>query len=239
MDKLVVANFKMNGSKDFYKATIKTLCKEKLLDTKLILCPPFVYLPYIKIRKNDAISLGSQNIASQIDGKSTGETSPEMLKAFDVKYTIIGHSERRALGETDDLIANKVKLCLDNNIIPIICVGEEKKTKTSFDMIIRQVKTALLYIKDKDYVPLFAYEPLFSIGSGKVCDNDHINKAVNLIERTALESGFKTKILYGGSVNETNYKSILKECNISGLLIGGLSLKVDKFRELLKGINNG
>ena len=122
MHKLVVANYKMNGNVDFFRS-VNVLNKLKVRDTKIVLCPPFLYLPFIKIKNKD-ISLGVQNLSETINHKSTGEISPIMVKEFKVKYAIIGHSERRAIGETDEMIANKVVNALNHDITPIICVGE-------------------------------------------------------------------------------------------------------------------
>ena len=109
MEKLLVANYKMNGDKNFYNTVQKVMKKIKVKDTKIVLCPPFVYMPFLKI-KNDNIALGSQDISNILNKQSTGQISPVMLKELNVNYTIIGHSERRALGETDELVADKLKL---------------------------------------------------------------------------------------------------------------------------------
>ena len=127
MHKLVVANYKMNGNKEFYTFVQKKLNKLNIKDTNVVLCPPFVYLPFFKI-KNNKITLGVQDISNIQKNKATGQTGPEMIVEFDARYAIIGHSERRAMGESNIIIAEKVKIAHDNGIEPIICVGGKSKT---------------------------------------------------------------------------------------------------------------
>lgn len=233
MHKIIVANYKMNGDKAFYTNIQKRLNKLNVKDTNLVLCPPFVYLPFFKISNNNIV-LGSQDIANVQKNKATGQVGPEMLVDFNVRYSIIGHSERRAIGETENLIAEKVKIAKDNGIMPIICVGEESKTiKTS--VIRSQVESALSRVQGCDIV--FAYEPIWAIGSGVVPTIDNINKASMIIKEVCSEKGFVPKILYGGSVDANNYKELIK-ANIDGFLVGGTSLKIDEFEKLVKGVDN-
>ena len=103
MNKLIVANYKMNGNADFYKKVSQKVNSLKLKDT-VVLCPPFVYMSSLKLR-NEKVCLGSQDIAGDVNKKSTGQISPKMLKEFDAKYSIVGHSERREIGETDYMIS--------------------------------------------------------------------------------------------------------------------------------------
>ena len=167
-------------------------------------------------------------------GKSTGQISGEMLKEFGVEYSIIGHSERRTLGETDELVASKVKLAFENGIEPIICVGgKTKQVKESF--LKNQIQTALSQVKNKKVI--FAYEPLWAIGSGLVPSVDNINTACKIIKETCEGLGFIPVVLYGGSVDDNNYKELIK-ANIDGFLVGGTSLKLDKFINLVKGVDN-
>ena len=232
MHKLIVANYKMNGDKNTYLSIEKKLNKVKVSDAKVILCPPFVYLPFFNLKKH--ISLGAQDISNVMNSKSTGQISPKMLAEFDVEYVIIGHSERRAIYDTDNTVADKVKVATDHGILPIICVGEERKSH-KIDLLINQVSTALSRISEKTVI--FAYEPVWAIGSGEVPTVARINKAIKVIKDTANSSGFDVKVLYGGSVNGDNYKELLKS-NADGFLCGGVSLKVDEFIDLIKGIDN-
>ena len=234
MQKLIVANFKMNGNINFYKEVNNKFNNLKFKDT-VILCPPFVYMPILKIN-NKLIKIGSQDISEEVNTKSTGSISPNMLKEFDVKYSIVGHSERRAIGQTDELISRKVKCCVENDICPIICVGEKTKN-SSTATVAKQVKSALSNISHSAKI-IFAYEPVWAIGSGKVPTNNKINKVIQSIKDILKENNFNdTKVLYGGSVNETNYKELLLTC-ADGFLLGGVSLKLDKLETLIKGVHN-
>ena len=233
MSKLLVANYKMNGDLKFYKSVVKNFNKIKVKDTKIVLCPPFVYLSNFKI-KNKHVSVGSQDVAGESNKKSTGQTSPSMLKEFGVKYAIIGHSERREIGETDNMIALKVKHVLENEIVPIICVGEQKKS-SALDTIIQQVKIALTHVKEKHEI-VIAYEPVWAIGSGEVPTNARIKKVVKQILETVKEMGLNAKCLYGGSVSEQNFLELIKT-GVDGFLLGGVSRDLDKFGKIIRGVD--
>lgn len=229
MKKLLVANYKMNGNKNFYLNVDKVINNQKLEDT-VILCPPFVYMPFFNI-KNENVKLGSQDIASVESKKSTGQINASMLKEFNVQYSIIGHSERRELYETNEIVANKVKYAQENGIIPIVCVGEQTKT-ANLNILLEQVKIALSKAQKMEII--FAYEPIWAIGTGEKPTVEQINDAIKIIKETAMDCGFDVRVLYGGSVNEKNYKEILTS-NADGLLMGGVSLKVDDFIKIVKG----
>ena len=233
MSKLLVANYKMNGDLKFYKSVVKNFNKIKVKDTKIVLCPPFVYLSNFKI-KNKHILIGCQDIAEVNNKKSTGQISPSMLKDFGVKYAIVGHSERRAIGETDEMVSLKVKQAVENGIVPIICVGEQKKN-SALEAVIQQVKIALTYVNGKDEV-VITYEPVWAIGSGEVPTNARIKKVIKQIRETINELGLKAKCLYGGSVNELNYLEIIKT-GVDGFLLGGVSRDLIKFGEIIRGVD--
>ena len=226
---IFVANYKMNGDKNFYSEVNKVMNKLKSKDT-VILCPPFVYMPFLDI-KNKNMFLGSQDVCAVENKKSTGQISAKMLNEFNVDYALIGHSERREIGETDEIVSKKVMLAQENGIIPIVCVGE--KTKTSgLDVLKLQVEIALGNAQNKEII--FAYEPVWAIGSGEIPTIERINKALNLIKQIAKEKGFDVKVLYGGSVNLSNHNE-LKTSVADGFLMGGVSLKLDDFCAIVKG----
>ena len=187
-------------------------------------------MPFFKI-KNKNVFLGSQDVSIAENTKSTGQISGKMLKEFNIKYSIIGHSERRAIGETDLIVADKVKNCVENCIYPIVCVGEQNKT-SKLDVLVEQVKLALSKVQNTDVI--FAYEPVWAIGTGEQPTIKQIDKAVSLINKTAKNLGFDVPVLYGGSVNSKNYKEILTS-KADGLLMGGVTLKIDEFLKILKG----
>lgn len=234
MHKFIVANYKMNGNLKFYKSVAKNLNSIKVKDTEIILCPPFVYLSCLKI-KNKNVFVGCQDIAEIKNGKSTGQISPEMLQDFSVKYTIVGHSERRAIYETDSIVANKTKLAIEHGIVPIVCVGEDKKS-SAISSVLEQVE-AVLYACNNASKIIFAYEPVWAIGSGEIPTNEKINRVVNKIKKTISNHGIEPICLYGGSVNDQNFENILKT-NIDGFLLGGVSKDIEKFKMIVKGVSN-
>ena len=227
---LVVANFKMNKDKKFY-LSLKKLNNNKYKDTKIVLCPPFVYSSFVKI-KNKMLFLGSQDISQEKEGKATGQISANMLKEFGVKFAIIGHSERRVF-ETNDDVNKKVKVALENDIVPIVCVGEKAKGQDK-SFIIEQVKSAIC---DTDKEVIFAYEPIWAIGTGLIPTKTDINKVSKLIKKTAKEQKANVKVLYGGSVNESNI-SLLKTCDVDGFLVGGACLDIVKFEKIIRSVDN-
>ena len=224
---MVVANYKMNGDRKFYSRVLKVVNKYNKKDTKIILCPPFVYIPFMKLK---SANLGAQDISSTVNNKSTGQIGPSMLKEFGVKYTLVGHSERRAEGETDETVAMKVKTAVSHDLVPIICVGEEKKGD-KIDIVSTQVEKALSLV-DKGEI-IFAYEPVWAIGSGIQPTTKQINKAISTIKKVASKSGHEVKVLYGGSVNGNNFSEIVKT-DADGYLLGGVSNRLDEFASILK-----
>ncbi len=228
-----IANYKMNGDKDFFISQVQELNKIDTKDTKIVLCPPFIYLPFFKVNKE--ISLGAQDVANVEKGRSTGQISANMLKEFGAKYVIIGHSERRSNGETDTQIVDKVKCALVCGLTPIVCVGELNKD-SGFSKIFDQVDVVLKNIENKNKI-IFAYEPVWAIGSGDIPTTSDVKKVVDSIKNRSRELGFNADILYGGSVDEKNFK-IFAKAGVDGFLLGGVTLKTDRFIELIKGMEN-
>ena len=236
---LIVSNWKMNFNFIQAKNLVTNLKKIKYNKLKLtnIICPQFLLLPTLNevLYKSDLI-LGAQDLHFDLNGAYTGDTSIELIKDYNCKYSIVGHSERRALhNETNIMIKKKVKLCLDNFIIPILCVGEsieQRKKNTYKDFILKQLTECIQKIKCPELV--IAYEPIWSIGTGI------IPKVEDIIEVSELIFSFlkkekidKFQILYGGSVNSSNFREINSIDKINGALIGGASLKIDEMKKIL------
>jgi len=203
----------------FSKKEAEELFKAFDIKTKniVILCPPFTYL-----QKGNNYVLGAQNCFYKNEGAYTGEISPKMLKDLGCKYVIIGHSERREIFKEDNECINlKIKICLENKLKPILCVGE----KLGGDR--KQVLRAQLKgINNKNII--IAYEPVWAIGTGKACELEDILSSYNLIKKIAKEN----KVLYGGSVNSINAKDII---NITdGVLVGGASINKKEFLKIIK-----
>ena len=182
------------------------------------------------------INIGSQNVSKYSSGSFTGETTARSLKSLNVKFSLIGHNERRLhFKETNDDVNNKIKLALKNNILPIICVGEtleEFKKAETLEVIERQLNFALEDIETtKDFI--ISYEPIFSVGTGIVTQNSHIENVAKIIKRIV-----NKPILYGGSVNNENIEELMKIDFLSGFLVGKESLNYSKFGRLIEKVMN-
>ena len=236
---LIVSNWKMNFNFIQAKDLVIKLKKIKYNKVKLtnVICPQFLLLPTLnEVLFESDIILGAQDLHFDLNGAYTGDTSIELIKDYNCKYSIIGHSERRTLhNESNIIIKKKVKLCLDNFVIPILCVGEfieQRKKNTYKDFILKQLTECIQKIKCSELV--IAYEPIWSIGTGiipKVEDIIEISELIfSFLKKEKIE---KFQILYGGSVNSSNFIEINSIEKINGALIGGASLKIDEMEKIL------
>jgi triosephosphate isomerase len=240
---LIVGNWKMNGSLsqcfDLARKITEGL-RERPSDADVVLAPPYTALTQVKqATESSNIKLGGQDCHWQDSGAFTGEISPPMLKDSGCEFVILGHSERRhILNETDIVIAKKVNGALRSGLRPILCVGETLKQRRSgrtTTVIARQLRIAL-----KDLVKTaiekieIAYEPVWAIGTGQTATPDQISQVHQRIRQFLKRSlgdreGSQVRILYGGSVNADNALSLMKTLDVSGLLVGGASLKAETF----------
>tara|TARA_B100000214_G_scaffold359219_1_gene320451 strand:- start:367 stop:1053 length:687 start_codon:yes stop_codon:yes gene_type:complete len=225
MSKIIVANFKMNGTKSFIKNWLNKFLEEKNISNEVIVALP---MPYLALFSNYDISIAAQNVSSSDSGSFTSQVSARMLKDCGIDYSIIGHSEsRNFLNETNEDIFSKYDQLSKNSIKPIICIGESISIRES-----NQVSTFLTeqlnLFSEKDEEIIVAYEPIWSIGSGLIPTVSDINEVCELIK--TLVTG--AKILYGGSVNEKNASHLLNNSNIDGLLVGGASLDPKEFANI-------
>ena len=202
-------------------------------------CAPFIYLPQVVIGfEHSATLVGAQNCAQYDQGAYTGEGSAAMLADIGCDLVILGHSERRTLfGETDETVAEKVKLAFDNGVMPIVCVGEtlkEREAGRTIEVVSRQLRAVL----DKvGILPLvsgaLAYEPLWAIGTGKSAsakDAQAVHEALRaVLAEVDQEAAQRTRILYGGSVKAKNASELFAQPDIDGALVGGASLKAEDF----------
>ncbi|HDL75101.1 MAG TPA: triose-phosphate isomerase [bacterium] len=235
MKLLIIANWKSNpttlkGAKLLFNSVKKNIKYE------VVICPPFIYLPFLN---SFYISKGGQNCFYEQNGAFTGEVSPKMLKDIGCKYVIIGHSERRKyFNETDEIINKKIKAALEIGLKVIFCIGENKSQRRNnkIQTVLRsQIKKGLNNISKKDIKNIIiAYEPIWAIGTGKACKAEDLQKVILIIKKVLFQ---KIQIIYGGSVNSKNAQEYIKKTDASGLLIGGVSLKLQEFAKILKNIN--
>lgn len=241
---LIAGNWKMNNNKkDTEEFFEEFLPKVKDLDVDIVICPPFTNL-WAAAEKLDGanVKLGAQNMHWEESGAFTGEVSPNMLNEISCDFVIIGHSERRKyFAETDETVNKKVKAALKHKLIPIICVGEsleQRQKGVTLDWILGQVENALKDLTAEDAEKIvFAYEPIWAIGTGKTASNDDAQEVISAIRQKLSElyndeAAQKIRILYGGSVKPQNVKELMKQPDIDGALVGGASLKPDSFYKI-------
>ena len=220
--KIIIGNWKMNNtlsdSIDFVNVLEDELKNISTVD--IAICPTFVCLNDIKKKlKETNIKVGAQNVYFEDKGAYTGEVSVQMLKDIEMDYCIIGHSERRQyFGETDDNVNKKAKKLLENNIIPVICVGEnldERKNGNHYSLIENQIKYAFEGINEADATKIIiAYEPIWAIGTGVTATPDEAEEMClyirNVVKEIYNENVSESiRIQYGGSVNITNSNKLL------------------------------
>jgi triosephosphate isomerase len=237
----IIANLKMNKSFDESKLYLKSL-QNKIINSKnkIIICPSNISLEYF-YKNIIGMEVGTQDIDHRKEGQGTGSISASQLKDI-CDYVIIGHSERReTFSENHKILSEKLKLSWTYNIKPIFCVGENinirnKGSKAVEDFIVQQLKESLLPDSNWDNL-LVAYEPIWAIGTGKAADFKEITNVLDVIRKTLYQLSNSTNIpiLYGGSINEKNFKDYKNKKNINGFLIGSASLDPDI---LSKIINN-
>jgi triosephosphate isomerase len=238
--KIVIANWKMKLALEESVSLAKELAivleKTDINDKKVVLCPNFLAIAEVaKVLDKTQIALGSQDIVYP----DSGEFSAGHLKELNCQYVIVGHSDRRALGETDDLVNKKVKAVLKEKMVPVICVGEtmvQRDNSQSEEVVLRQIEKATDGLDSSDYF-ILAYEPVWSIstsGSGKVIDAQEAARMLALIKNSLHKKFNNFLLLYGGSVDQKSVAEFSKLEGVEGVLVGAASLKADTFVELIK-----
>lgn len=246
--KLVVANWKMNPDTSLEAKKLFTairLTARSLKNTDVLVCSPFIYLNSIaKLDRPKHVYLGVQNIAELEKGAQTGEVSATMVKNEGATYTIIGHSERRAIGETDESVSKKINLAFVNNLRPIVCVGERIRDKEGehLTFLREQIKASLAGLSKRQLLDLvIAYEPVWAIGKSyqDSMNPTDIHEMTLFIQKVLSELFGKDMakaptLLYGGSVEVENTKAILDYGNVDGFLVGHASLVPLEFGRILE-----
>lgn len=211
----------------------------------ILVCPPFTALAQVAETINESnIALGAQNMHFEASGAYTGEISADMLKEAGCKYVILGHSERRHIfNESDELINKKLQTALKSGLKPILCIGEtldEREASKTLDILKRQLEGGLKGIEsDAAGEIVIAYEPVWAIGTGKNATSQQAQEAHAFIRNYIKDLynediALNMIILYGGSVKPANIEELIKEEDVDGALIGGASLKVDSFVEIIR-----
>ncbi len=244
--KIIIGNWKMNPARvEDAEKLLSSVAKgmPSLKKTEVVVCPPFLYLEKLK-KISKKISLGAQDVFWENEGAFTGEVSGVMLDNIAVKCVIVGHSERRALGETNEVINRKIKGSLGAGLVPILCVGESTRDESHsyFNFVKTQIEECLDGVKKASISKvIIAYEPVWAISSTV---DRHDATPVDCREmvifiRKILSDKFgpeasSVRIIYGGSVNEKDAGDFLKDGAVEGLLVGRASLDPVKFTEIIK-----
>lgn len=244
-EKLIVANWKMNKNvqktKEFAEIVGTEVLKSK---NKIVICPPFTSLYVLKTYADIfGFEVGAQNCFWENSGAFTGEVSPSMLSDLGCKYVILGHSERRNyFDETNELINKKIAIAIENNLIPIVCVGESSSSRengSAIDFVLSQLVDCFCgVIANQMKRIVIAYEPIWSIGTGKAMNPQQAQEMCSSIRKFILKkydekTASEVKILYGGSVTPENSKNFFEMQDIDGGLIGGASLDAEKFVDII------
>lgn len=246
---LIVGNWKMNPQSISLGVKLATELKKKMQSVKgveIVIAPPYVHLPGIQKARSgsDVFTLGAQNVHPAKLGPHTGEISLPLLQDLGVTHVILGHSERRALGEKDALINEKLVAVVKAGLTGILCVGEDTRDHNGhyLNIIETQVRKGLaLLSKAKLSQVVIAYEPVWAIGNGKNATAEDIHEMKLFIEKILSDlygrnTAQKIRIIYGGSVTAQNAQMLHAEGMMDGFLVGGASLHPEEFTQIAKAV---
>lgn len=244
--KLIVANWKMNVSlKEARELAREIDAASQNLSVEVVICPPFTHLGLVA-KQLTCVHLGAQDLFWENTGPYTGEISPLTLKELGCEYVVVGHSERRIhLQETDLMIQRKIKAALANALRPILCVGEKKEERDA-GKTLKVVKGQLTHALEETGDPkglIVSYEPVWAIGTNRPVSWEALVEATRFIrdfmeERFNPKTARKIQILYGGSVSPENVLNFLQKGGADGVLLGGASLDVAGFMNIVQQSQN-
>ena len=246
---LIVGNWKLNPVKLMDAAELAQAIariQKNIPEPYVAIAPPFPYLSEVgkKIQKS-SVALAAQDVYFKDIGAHTGEVSVLQLKDLGVEYVIVGHSERRAIGETDIDVQRKVQTILKHKLVPIVCVGERERDEQGnfFNFIEEQLKSLADVLPAAQIKKIvIAYEPIWAIGTGITATAEDV-KEMQLFIETVLTKIYDrptaraVRLLYGGSVKPQNAAEIHKEGDMNGFLVGGASLNADDFGAIIKAVS--
>ena len=249
---MMAANWKMNKTvreAEEYTAALLPRAADAEEDVDVAVCVPFTCLHEVgRMADDSAVMAGAQNFYYEDSGAFTGEVSAPMLLDVGARAVIVGHSERREVfGETDEMVAKKAKRALEADILPIICVGETKEERDAggmWEKVSGQVGRVIEELEDAGGESVvFAYEPIWAIGTGDTATPEDAQDAIGKIRGLLGESqgddfAGSVRILYGGSVKPENASEIMAQEDVDGALVGGASLEVESFVELIGAAQN-
>jgi triosephosphate isomerase len=243
----VGGNWKSNGTIKFVKEHIADVINKLVIDPaklEVMVAPTYIHLPLAKELLKPNIILAAQNVSPKRAGAFTGEIASEHLKDMGIGWVIIGHSERRSLFvESDVLVAEKVVEAQKDGLSSVLCIGEkleEREAGKTWDVCKRQLDAVLSKHVNWDSI-VIAYEPVWAIGTGKVATPAQAQEVHALIRKWLSESispaaAAKTRVIYGGSVTDTNAGELIKQLDVDGFLVGGASLK-PAFTQIVNACN--
>ncbi len=245
----IIGNWKMNPmtlseAKEIATGAARAVARAR--GAKVIIAPPAVFLPILAAKKS-SLFFAAQDVSVHLSGAHTGEVSAKMAKSAGADFAIVGHSERRAAGDTDEVVAEKFVRALEAKLVPILCVGEKKRDQDGdyFSDIARELSVVMKAVA-KNKIPKFivAYEPVWAVGGSydKALSPEEMRAMAIFIKKTCAqflpkEKAMRIPVLYGGSVDAANAKEMLLKGGINGLLVGRQSLDPKRFAEIIKLAN--
>ncbi|MDQ6608811.1 MAG: triose-phosphate isomerase [Bacteroidota bacterium] len=250
---IAAANWKMNLTIDKANALLDDILKENTIladDQQAVFAVPFPYLTMAneKLKGKEGYAVAAQNCSNKKSGAYTGEVSVEMLQSINVTYCIVGHSERREYyHETNEMLAEKIDLCLLQNITPIFCCGEGlaiRVNEEQNDFVRKQIEDSLYHLSTEQLEKIvIAYEPIWAIGTGKTATTEqaqqmHHHLRSLLAEKWGERAANEVSVLYGGSVKASNAKELFACADVDGGLVGGASLIAAEFVQIINALKH-
>ncbi len=247
---LVVGNWKLHPGTSTEAKNLFTALNKKLPkimgETTVVIAPPVLFIPELaeKVRKSP-LGLGAQDAHFEERGACTGSVSPALLAPYGVSYVIVGHSERRALGETDEQVNKKIHTLLKRRLTPIVCIGEKERDGQGafYNTIESQIKALAQGLTPLQLLKVvIAYEPIWAIGTGLTATAEDVKEMqlfivsvlTKLYDRKVAE---KVRLIYGGSVKSSNAPELHAEGGMRGFLVGGASLEADEFTAIVTAVS--